>query len=116
MIMLYCLTMSVVLCLGCILRLAVTLCLHWNSDSVHTSPLPFSVTSAAIFYLGEMAGTNLHLISLLILLSRSSRRVAGGEGGGWYTPVSPVMYSPAHREEPLHLWDLAAQQPSPLNK
>ena len=113
--LMYCLVISVVTCLGCILRLAVTLCLHWNSDAVHTDPLPFSVSSAGIFYLGELAATNIHIVSLLVMLSRSTRVSGGSGGGGWYTPVSPVMYSPAPREEPLHLWDLAAQQ-SPLHQ
>ena len=70
------------------------------------------MTRASIFYLGEMAATNIHLIILLILLSRSTRG-PGDSSGGWYTPVSPVMYSPAPREEQLHLWDLAART-SPL--
>ena len=112
LVLMYCLLVSVVTCLGCILRLAVGLVLHWNADTVHTDPLPFSVTRASIFYLGEMAATNIHLILLLILLSRSTRGPGDGSGG-WYTPVSPVMYSPAPREEQLHLWDLAARS-SPL--
>ena len=102
-----------VLCLGSVLRLAVSLCLHWNTE-VHTQPLPFSVSLASVYYLGELAATNIHVLSLLLLLSRSSG-VAGGDGG-WYTPVSPVMYSPTTtRQEQLHLWDLSAQQ-SPLHK
>jgi len=112
LVLMYCLLVSVVTCLGCILRLAIGLCLHWNSDTVHTDPLPFSMTRASIFYLGEMAATNIHLIILLILLSRSTRG-PGDSSGGWYTPVSPVMYSTAPREEQLHLWDLAART-SPL--
>ena len=102
---------------------------------VHTNPLPFSVTSAGAIYLTEMAGTNLHLSSLLLALSRSP---GDGRGGDWYSPVRlvfssnnadqdakfdqisllqvrPVMYSPAGREEQLHLWDLSAH-PSPAHK
>ena len=66
-----------------------------------------------VYFLGELAATNIHVLSLLLLLSRTSG--TGGGDGGWYTPVSPVMYSPTAREEQLHLWDLSAQQ-SPLNK
>ena len=113
-VLLYCLLVSGLACLGCVLRLAVTLCLHWNTDTVHTQPLPFSVASAGIFYLGELAATNLHVIALLVALSRVSRGHVPGDT--WYTPVSPVMYSPAPREEQLHLWDLAATQPSPMHK
>ena len=113
-VLLYCLLVSGLACLGCVLRLAVTLCLHWNTDTVHTQPLPFSVASAGIFYLGELAATNLHVIALLVALSRVSRGHVAGDT--WYTPVSPVMYSPAPREEQLHLWDLAATQPSPMHK
>ena len=100
-------------CLGAILRLAVSLCLHWNTE-VHTQPLPFSISSASLYFIGEFAATNIHLLSLLLLLSRSTS-TQGGEGG-WYTPVSPVMYSlTTTREEQLHLWDLSAHQ-SPLRK
>lgn len=113
LILVYCLGSSVVVCLGAVLRLAVSLCLHWNTE-VHTQPLPFSVSLASLFYIGELAATNIHLISLLLLLSRSSGSQSGD--GGWYTPVSPVMYSPTTtREEQLHLWDLSAHQ-SPLHK
>jgi len=112
LVLLYCLALSLVLCLGAVLRLAVSLCLHWNTE-VHTQPLPFSVSLASVYFLGELAATNIHVLSLLLLLSRTSG-TAGGDGG-WYTPVSPVMYSPTAREEQLHLWDLSAQQ-SPLNK
>lgn len=108
-ILLYCLVCSILICLGSILRLAVSLCLHWNTE-VHTDPLPFSVTFAGIVYLGEMAASNLHVTSLLVALSRSP-----GGPGGWYTPVRPVMYSPARRAEQLHLWDLSAHT-SPLHK
>lgn len=109
-ILLYCLLCSILLCLGSILRLAVSLCLHWNTE-VHTDPLPFSITFAGIVYLGEMAATNLHVSTILVALSRSP-----GGPGGWYTPVRPVMYSPARRQgEQLHLWDLSAH-PSPLHK
>lgn len=116
LILLYCLTCSVVLCLGGLLRLAVSLCLHWNSEFT-TEPLPFSVSLASVYYVGELAATNIHLLALLLLLSRSGGGLGGdgGGGGGWYTPVSPVMYSPTTtREEQLHLWDLSAHQ-SPLN-
>jgi len=117
LILLYCLSSSVVLCLGAVLRLAVSLCLHWNSE-VHTQPLPFSVSLAGVYYVGELAATNIHLLALLLLLSRTGGPAGdggGGGGGGWYTPVSPVMYSPTNnREEQLHLWDLSAHQ-SPLN-
>ena len=105
-----------VLCLGAVLRLAVSLCLHWNRDFT-TDPLPFSVSLASVFLVGELAATNIHLLALLLLLSRRGRGLGGedGGGGGWYTPVSPVMYSPTTtREEQLHLWDLSAHQ-SPLN-
>ena len=44
LVLMYCLLVSVVTCLGSILRLAIGLCLHWNSDTVHTDPLPFSMT------------------------------------------------------------------------
>jgi len=110
LILAYCLLLSLLICLGSFLHLAVSLALHWNS-SVHTQPLPFSVTVAGALYLTELAGTNLHLSALLISLSRSP---GDGRGGDWYTPVRPVMYSPA-REEQLHLWDLSAQT-SPLHK
>ena len=104
---------------------------------VLTNPLPFSVTSAGALYLAEMAATNLHISSLLLALSRSP---GDGRGGDWYSPVKfflepklieskeieertkvsllqvrPVMYSPAGREEQLHLWDLSAH-PSPAHK
>jgi len=108
-ILLYCLLCSILICLGSILRLAVSLCLHWNTE-VHTDPLPFSVSLAGMIYLGEMAASNLHVSSLLVALSRSP-----GGPGGWYTPVRPVMYSPARRGEQLHLWDLSAHS-SPLHK
>ena len=87
----------------------MSLCLHWNTE-VHTDPLPFSVSLAGMIYLGEMAASNLHVSSLLVALSRSP-----GGPGGWYTPVRPVMYSPARRGEQLHLWDLSAHS-SPLHK
>jgi len=108
-ILLYCLLCSILLCLGSILRLVVSLCLHWNTE-VHSDPLPFSVSLAGIIYLGEMVSSNLHVSSLLVALSRSP-----GGPGGWYSPVRPVMYSPAGREEQLHLWDLSAHA-SPLHK
>ena len=54
---------------------------------VHTNPLPFSVTSAGAVYLTEMAGTNLHLSSLLLALSRSP---GDGRGGDWYSPVKQI--------------------------
>ena len=146
LVLAYCLLASLLVCLGVFLRLAVSLALHWNTEvplsaynptkpvpisptQVHTNPLPFSVTSAGAIYLTEMAGTNLHLSSLLLALSRSP---GDGRGGDWYSPVRffkgtfkmqnfslvqvrPVMYSPAGREEQLHLWDLSAH-PSPAHK
>jgi len=107
----YCLLASLLVTLAAFLRLAVSLALHWNTE-VHTDPLPFSVTSAGIVYLTELAGTNLHLVCLLVAVSRCP---GSGGAGDWYTPVRPVMYSPARREEQLHLWDLSAQH-SPLHK
>lgn len=107
----YCLLTSLFVCLGSFLRLAVCLALHWNT-TVHIDPLPFHVTVAGAIYLSELAATNIHLSSLLLALSR----VQGDGGtGDWYTPVRPVMYSPARRDEQLHLWDLSAQA-SPLHK
>lgn len=111
LILSYCLCVSLLLCLGTFLRLAVSLALHWN-PAAHSDPLPFSVTLAGALHLAELAGTNLHLASILLALSRSP---GDGRGGDWYTPVRPVMYSPARREEQLHLWDLSAQA-SPLHK
>ena len=101
LVLAYCLLASLLVCLGVFLRLAVSLALHWNTEvtlslsvkprsvlitptQVHTNPLPFSVTSAGAIYLTEMAGTNLHLSSLLLALSRSP---GDGRGGDWYSPV-----------------------------
>ena len=102
LVLAYCLLASLLVCLSVFLRLAVSLALHWNTEvplsvfkpksvltptpyiQVHTNPLPFSVTSAGAIYLTEMAGTNLHLSSLLLALSRSP---GDGRGGDWYSPV-----------------------------
>ena len=103
LVLAYCLLASLLVCLGVFLRLAVSLALHWNTEvplsvyklkfvlitpiQVHTNPLPFSVTSAGAVYLTEMAGTNLHLSSLLLALSRSP---GDGRGGDWYSPVKQI--------------------------
>ena len=86
--------------------------LHWNPD-FPTDPVPFGISGAApLLLLSHVAGA-VHVVFLLLALSRT----AGGEGGaGWYAPVRPVMYSPVERRaEQLHLWDLSAH-PSPLHK
>ena len=66
-------------------------------------------TAGSLLLVQELA-VNLHIVFLLLALSRSSN-----PGEGWYAPVRPVIYSPQHREEQLHLWDLSAH-PGPLDK
>jgi len=104
-VLLYCLACATLHCLGWAARLAASLCLHWNQE-VHTAPLPGYITLAGPLRLAEIASTNLHLVATLLLLSRARSH---------YTPVSPELYSPAHRPEQLTLWDLAAR-PSPLDR
>jgi len=110
-VLVYALAVSILVSLGWVLEQVITLCLHWNPDP-NNDPLPFGISGAGSSLLVELAAVNLHVVFLLLALSRSH----GSEPGeGWYAPVRPALYSPVRRDEPLHLWDLSAH-PSPLHK
>ena len=118
-VLVYNLATSFTASLGYVLHLVVGLCLHWNPDFPR-DPLPFGISAVgAPVALVQLVAVNLHVVFLLLALSRSA--VAAPLGEGWYAaPVRPTggLYSPGGRRRPdeqLHLWDLSVVQ-SPLHK
>lgn len=110
-VLVYSFIVSLLLCLALMLTLAIQILLHWNPHHSTSQPLPYGMSTAGSLLLVSQLAINVHIVFLLLALSRSS-----SPGEGWYAPVRPVMLTPDCRSEQVHLWDLSAAQPGPLDK
>ncbi|TRY75853.1 hypothetical protein TCAL_00615 [Tigriopus californicus] len=72
MVLLYCFFMSVLTVGGFVLQLAIQLGLNWNPQ-FYMEPVPFYLSYSSPMLIGLQGAWNIHVITLLILLSRSKR-------------------------------------------
>ena len=112
MVLLYCFGVSLLTSGGFLLNLALELSLYLNSH-FHFKPLPYHMSFASAYYLGLESLWNIHVIGLLIMLSRKSFH------GGF---VQPVRYDAQRNDdfidddgdltenkEVIHLFEIPAE-------
>jgi len=91
MVLLYSFAVSVLTIGGLILHLAMELSLHWNPQ-FYLNPVPFHLTFASAYILGLNGLWNLHIITLLLMLARST--IGSGNFNGHIDDyVRPVTYT-----------------------
>eukprot|EP00095_Tigriopus_kingsejongensis_P004819 maker-scaffold769_size100554-snap-gene-0.17 protein:Tk04819 transcript:maker-scaffold769_size100554-snap-gene-0.17-mRNA-1 annotation:"protein wntless" len=73
-VLLYCFSMSVMTVGGFVLQLAIQLGLNWNPQ-FYIDPIPFYLSYSSPLLIGLQGSWNIHVVSLLILLSRRSRSI-----------------------------------------
>jgi len=99
MVLLYSFAVSVLTIAGLILHLAMELSLHWNPQ-FYLNPIPFHLTFASAYILGMNGLWNLHIITLLLMLARSTSGSSFGAQIDDY--VRPVTYTCRSLDE-VHL-------------
>ncbi len=75
LVLLYCFAGSVATAAGFVLKMASTLALNWNHQ-FYLDPVPFHLSIASPVLLGLQGFWNLHVVALLVLLSRVSSNSA----------------------------------------
>ncbi len=109
MVLLYSFAVSVLTIGGLLLHLAMELSLHWNPQ-FYLKPIPFHLTFASAYILGLNGLWNLHIVTLLLMLARSTNN--SGQSDTDYS-VRPVTYTCRSLDQ-VHLQDVAGGAPGQL--
>jgi hypothetical protein len=86
LVLLYCFAASVATAGGFVLKMSITLGLNWNQQ-FYLDPVPFHLSFSSPLLLGLQGFWNIHIVALLLLLSRVSSESA------FQDYVKPVSYN-----------------------